>query len=521
MSASEKVSWRRLMAAPLLALCVLGVSAQAMAQEPAGESAPGSQPEAGEGEQPEAGDGEQAPQAPAPRPKVMILPTDRVEDKVSALIAERVDDTLRKRIKEEKRVVLMPGFTEVRKQLAGQGQSSAVVYQAEQLYTSGIGLLTAGENEKAVEAFQRAVELMEQNLADLQNYDVLSDSLSNLALAYFLTGYDLDGRKRMKQFAHLRPNASVNVDKFPKELLAVLTEEQAKIAKAGPGKLTITSNVQGAQVFIDGVERGVTPLTVDDVGFGYHYLVVRDGKGGAHASQIRVKGRKSAQAIEAPIQNAGAVAKVEGQDALPSYYTDILVQLRTGVFDDGELKPYLSELSKQAGAPYLGWVLLHKDPMGNYVATPFVWRAADSRMVRVKDTVFNFELSNLAVGVNQMSSDIATALETMPDAGVATKVSLVTAPVVAAGPAVRGPGDEARDPVIIAPPKEDRVVVVTPPPEVEDTDRRERRRKILRNVGLGTAAAVVVGGLVAGSVVLFSGEDDPDEADGFSAEVSW
>jgi len=76
------------------------------------------------------------PEAPVsargPKPKVLLLPTDSVQSQVNAIISDRVDDSTRKRLKEGDAVVLMPSFTEIRKQLSGQGMASAVLAQAAQ-----------------------------------------------------------------------------------------------------------------------------------------------------------------------------------------------------------------------------------------------------------------------------------------------------------------------------------------------------------------------------------------------------
>ena len=187
-------------------------------------------------EQPATGPEAPAPEAPVvaprgPKPKLLLLPTESVEGKVTSLVSERIDEQTRRRLREGNRVVLMPSYAEIRKQLAGQGMASAAIVQAEQEYTAGIGLLTAGENQKALEKFQRAVEMMEQNLPDLRNYNVLSDALANLALAYFLSGYDLDGRKTMKSFAQLKPDATLNPEKYPPELIEVYRDELAKVKR--------------------------------------------------------------------------------------------------------------------------------------------------------------------------------------------------------------------------------------------------------------------------------------------------
>ncbi|MEZ4461162.1 MAG: hypothetical protein R3E66_15860 [bacterium] len=178
---------------------------------------------------------------------MFMLPTQSVNDSISSIIPERIGEQVREGIKQDARVVLMPSYEAVQKELGGGGHSSAAIAQAETLYTQGIGLLTAGEDQKAAEAFQRSVDMMEQNIADLQNYDVLADALANLSLAYFNAKFDVDARKRMKDFAHLRPTAQLDPEKYPKELLEVLTDEQKKVSTAGAGKLNVTAQCSRRQ----------------------------------------------------------------------------------------------------------------------------------------------------------------------------------------------------------------------------------------------------------------------------------
>ncbi len=474
--------------------------------------------------------GEEQPQArPAvqKRPKLLILPTNSVEGKVTPLVPERIDESMRQRLKEDGKVVVMPSFTDIRKDLAGRGVSSAVIYEAEQLYASGIGLLTAGENEKAMEAFQRAIELMEQNIADVTNYGILTDTLSNLALAYQLMGYDVDSRKRMQQFAHLKPEATLSVDKFPKELLEVLSTEQAKIKKAGPGKLVINTETPGAKVFIDGVERGVTPLTLEDIGFGYHYLVLRDAQGKVHTEQIRVRGKGKEQQVNASLKGAGEAAAPAGSEEMPSYYNDLLTQINTGKFTTTELQPYLMELSKQSGAPYISWVLVYKTNT-HYMAAPFIWRAEDGVLVAPEEKKFNLELSDLVLGVNRMSREMAVAAQEMPEDDRVTDV-VVGAPVAVAvvSPTVTEPDGPTTSPVVTNPPDPEGTgtgqgadTSLKPLDPIEEPSKENRRWKY---VGAGAVAIVVIGGVVAGSVLLANsnGGSEPPTNTGFSAEVSW
>lgn len=483
-------------------------------------------------------EGEQAAPAakPAgPTPKLFLLPVQGVRDEISSIIPERVGEMLRGQLEGKSQVELQPTYEKLQKQ--GGGRANAAVAEAERLYTSGIGLLTAGEDKKASKAFQKAVDIMEQNIADLTNFNVLADAYKNMALAYFNAGFDFDGRKKMKVFAHLRPEAKLDAEKFPKELRALFNSESKKVKKGGPGKLVIKGDVEGATVYIDGVEKGKTPATVEDVGYGYHYMVVRSPSGGVWSEQIRVRGRGKKQDFKVELgAGAGEKKAGEGDASTPAFYSGLLGAIKSGSFNIKELEPYLSELVTRTGAQYVAWVAMVRQGR-EYVAAPFVYRASDGLMVRADDVKFNIQLSNLRVGVSQLATHVVTSVETMPEDKAVTSVDL-GAPkeeppkAVAetkesdpkAEPRETSPeeGNEAGDTkpteVAAADNQKDEAKSVEPLPEPEPSDKEGESDKWFW-VGAGSAA-VLVTGLVVGGIVYASdsGSDGPKS---FDAQLTW
>jgi hypothetical protein len=450
-----------------------------------------------------------------PTPRLFLLPTQSVRDSVTSIVPERIGELLREQVGKDDRVELMPDYAELRKQLGG---STAAIAKAESLYTSGIGTLTAGDDKKAAETFQRAVDMMEQNLADLGNYDVLTDALANLALAYWNAEFDLDARKRMKQFAHLRPDATLDPEKYPKELMQIFQREAKKVKSAGAGKLEITASVGDALVYIDGVEKGKAPLTVEDVGFGYHYLVVRSPTGSVWAEKIRVRGRGKAQKFEADLGKAPETPQADAGGAegeLPPFYTDLLETIETGQFGT-DLGPYLKELASQTGAAHIAWVVMFKEGT-DYVAAPFAYRASDGLIVRADDVRFNIELSNLLVGVSTLSSSVVEIALKMPEDKAVTEVQLGEPPPTEVAEAETNDSEtstgttdvqtesayETGDPI-------------QPPPKVPPS----QATNTWTYVGIAAGGLAVVG-LVAGGIFLLSEDGNPSAAPGFNTEVSW
>lgn len=446
-----------------------------------------------------------------PTPRLFLLPTQSVRDSVTSIVPERIGELLREQVGKDDRVELMPDYAGLRKQLGG---STAAIAKAESLYTSGIGTLTAGDDEKAAETFQRAVDMMEQNLADLGNYGVLTDALANLALAYWNAEFDLDARKRMKQFAHLRPDAELDPEKYPKELLGIYEGEAKKVKSAGPGKLEIESTVEGALVFIDGVEKGKAPLTVEDVGFGYHYLVVRAPSGSVWAEKIRVRGRGKKQTFEAELGTAKEKKpQAENEDGLPPFYVDLLEQINTGQFGT-DLGPYLKELASQTGAAYIAWVVMYKEG-SDYVAAPFAYRASDGLIVGADNVVFNIELSNLLVGVSTLSSSVVETALNMPEDKAVTEVQLGGPPPEVAQTDT-GTETGSADTDVEAESAYESGEPIQPPPKVAPS----QARNTWTYVGIAAGGLAVVG-LVAGGIFLLSEDGNPSAAPGFNTEVSW
>lgn len=441
-----------------------------------------------------------------PTQKYFMLPTQGVQDSVTTIVPQRIGELTREQVAKDARVDLLPPYDDLRRQLAG---STATIAQAEALYTSGIGLLTAGNDAEAADAFRRAIETMEQNLGDLGNFEVLVDATANLALANHNAGFDLDARKGIQAYAQLRPTATLDPDKFPKELIDLFAQEVAKIEKAGNGVLKITADKEGV-VFIDGVEHGPTPVTVESVGFGHHYLVVRSGDT-VYTEKIRVRGKKATQDFKATATSSTPQANA----ATSTFYADMLALIKSGTFTASSLGAYLSEFSNQTGAQHIGFVVMYKQG-SRYVAVPFAFVAADNKLLQGSDIQFNIELSNLLVGVSALSDSLVTLALQAPEERVVTDVQLGAAVAVAttatpttttatATAAATATGSGTADPGVRA--------TITPP---EPTDKKSGNT--WKYIGI-TAGAVVGAGLIATVVYLLVNSDGGN--DGFVTEVQW
>ncbi|MFB6372088.1 MAG: PEGA domain-containing protein, partial [Bradymonadaceae bacterium] len=432
----------------------------------------------------------------------------------------------RKQVGKDDRINLMPTFRSMTQSSGGSGGSNAAIQEAQTQYTSGIGLLESGNYEKAGEKFSRAVETLHKHIADLKNFDVYTDALSNLARAYWETGHNYDARKSIREFAHLRPDATLDPEKFPSGLREIFIKEVEKVEKAGSGTLVIEAESEGAQVWIDGQKRGETPLTVEDVTFGYHYLVVRKPGSGVWSKKMQVRGRGKKQTYKAKLQGeqAGeANASDKQKKKLPAFYTELMASIKDGNFGT-DLKPYLDELAKRTEVDFISWVVMVKKET-EYVAAPFVYRVSDGMIVQPENVAFDFELANLTVGVNSLSTSVVDTVLNMPEDAAVTSVSLADekkekqkAMAEADQQSESTSGGQTQDQTSEDSGGGDDGTVNPPPEPTQPTPSDKNRTWTYLGIG---GAVLLVGGLAAGGAFLFTDSGGGTKPDSFTANVEW
>lgn len=478
-------------------------------------------------------------------PRMFALPADSIEGQVSSIVADRIDESVRDRFDALDGVELMPTMEVLEGEATGAA-AAAAVEQARNDYTSGIGLVRAGEYEEAAEILQTAVTVLEENVAELEDFDVLADAKANLAIAYHQIGYDLDARDAIEHYAHLQPDAELDPDTFPAELRELFGAEVDLVERAGTATLDIEANHEGADVYVDGEHRGETPVSVENVPYGERFVVVRDGEL-EWSERIMVRGRDEQQDVQADL--ADPDEQEDPDDQLPGYYVELREMLRSGQFGQ-ELTPYLEELARQTGADYISWVLVVPDD-GDYAAAPFLFRAEDQTVIQEDNVVFDRQLSNLRAGSDQLSHALAAAVVHMPDDRIVTdqvdireqadEEEMLDEEELAALEQEQPdeqPDDPHRDDQEdeVAEQEDHEQVAVAPqqqpdeqlpvPDEPADAgigdglpDEHDDSTNTLRYLGWGGAAAAATGA-IATTVILLMGNGDP-AGPGFDAEVEW
>lgn len=154
----------------------------------------------------------------------------------------------------------------------GDGRSRKAS-EADALLAEALGLLDEMHEKAALERAQAAAAAYEE--ADLSSaFSGLLDSLATQALALFASKEEGAAREVLVKLFTLRRAYQVDPRRSAPEFLALAAVARAAVSSARV-TLDVTSTPVPARVFIDGVPRGVTPLSVAGLALGIHSVTLQ------------------------------------------------------------------------------------------------------------------------------------------------------------------------------------------------------------------------------------------------------
>jgi hypothetical protein len=216
-------------------------------------------------------------QAPPPGGRVWLMEAITLDAGLDPAAAATVEAA----VKEGLRQALGRGLVEGEAHLfAPKPTESSTVRSARRLLARGEELYLAFEFEGAAAALVEAAGLLTTSLPDLE-----PSEMSLLYRARLLEGITwlATGQRKAASFA-FKKLLTIRLDLQPDANLAspateaLLTQVRAEMSAEGTSTLAVQSEPTAARVFVDGQERGTTPMTVAGLPAGVHGLrLVRAG----------------------------------------------------------------------------------------------------------------------------------------------------------------------------------------------------------------------------------------------------
>lgn len=179
---------------------------------------------------------------------------------------------------------------------------------AEAAARKGRSALESVELPVAAEAFAEAVVAYEQAVAGMRDLAPLVEVFGLQGVVFALQGDKKNAEQAFARALALDPAWRIE-STAPSKARATFDATAKAQKSAGQGTLTVYATTGAAEVWVDGVFRGVAPLTLD-ARTGRHYVrVAKDGQV-AHGSAVEVR-RGSEATVQASLRPTSRLAKLE------------------------------------------------------------------------------------------------------------------------------------------------------------------------------------------------------------------
>lgn len=190
--------------------------------------------------------------------RVVLLELAPLDQEVSRAVVEPLSKSL---TAELQRAFTPASAAEVERLRSG-AEKPPNVRVAAQALNEAKELLAAGQTKPAAKKIADARAFLDPLRAQLRDYTLLTTTLLYSAVVSMNIGDKRTSQAAFADLARLRPDYRIDPAEFPPAVIEAFDKARQAEAKLAKGRVIVTSTPPGAQVFVDEVARGVTPLTV-------------------------------------------------------------------------------------------------------------------------------------------------------------------------------------------------------------------------------------------------------------------
>jgi hypothetical protein len=188
--------------------------------------------------------------------------------------------------------------------------------EAERLVRVGFEALNSGDKTSALTQFERASDVLAQN-PGAGSIQLHAKVAKGLGVASLMNGNTTKATELIKRSLMLYPEQTSVEYAYSIDTKNVYDYARRDIQERAPGNIEVRSTPDSAEVFLDGVFKGYTPITLSNVAAGSHLVeVARDGYLRSGSTALVPEGGRvatEAQLTAAPTKAAfdRAVAEVD------------------------------------------------------------------------------------------------------------------------------------------------------------------------------------------------------------------
>ncbi|MFH1830247.1 MAG: PEGA domain-containing protein [Pseudomonadota bacterium] len=131
---------------------------------------------------------------------------------------------------------------------------------------------------EAVKGIDQAISMLEGAKLDEETGPLLVDAYISKALIAKSKGSIADVKQALGKALLVNPLLDLKDNDYPPSLVALFEELKAGVVSEHTGAIKIKSKPEGADVFLNGIRQGVTPLRLNDLPQGSYSLLISANK---------------------------------------------------------------------------------------------------------------------------------------------------------------------------------------------------------------------------------------------------
>lgn len=273
------------------------------------------------------------------------------------------------------------------------------VAEANSLFTRADSFAKGRRFKQAADTYERGIKFFLQGLQGADDLAPLADAHVQLAVARVRLGQEDGARKVLADLARLDPMRELREEDVSKTIVEWHAQARREAFAQARGELKIESTPAGALVKFNGQEVGETPLVLQGVLPGTHYVSIEKAGHGVAFEQVTVESRD---------RESLSVELVGGQKGGP------LAEL-SSVLAGNELNAAAVELARtigqKSGADFVLFGALYQ-PSSDFVqAKTWALRTEDGAIAEQPAMQFDVEMLNAAIEVFKVAGDFGVKVD--------------------------------------------------------------------------------------------------------------
>ena len=457
-----------------------------------------------------------APAAPVwaqtPTPRVWLAPLGAEAGPGAGMISEKFDEAARSELRKQRHVELRGDPASVG--AASTSGQDVRVDQAENLRTAAKAAFAKKDFETALTQLRGALVLYEEAIASVNKLEAVLETLGYLGACSLALGYDDEAKDYFQRVLAIMPDAAP-LDEYPAETAAVFEKLKLQQAKKKKGSVVIKTVPSGAEIRVDGVDKGLSPATVTGLSRGEHYIQATHAEAGLGGLKVEIKGAKP-ETVELTLSTTIGPAPAKPVD--PALIREVAALVAQGKFGS----PFREKATEVAALTLARCLVVgNVQPQGNgFVLDAYVYDVDQKQTAALDQVRFRADLSSVAVQAAGFARTVEGACGKFPfDKIIVGGVVARAAPAPVVTPPLVVEPEPA--PVVVAKPKAQRVRL--PPAQTLDDDglslEEDDGEPWHKAWWLWAAAgAVVIGGTATAGYLLLQDGAQRDTVDG---KVTW